>query len=422
MDRLRLRARLRRPAAARRPRRRPARPPAGAIAALAVFAVASALGGLVDDGTLLVATRFIKGMAAAFTAPAGLSIITTTFAEGPARNKALTIYTASGASGFSLGLVLGGLLTEIGWRWTFLLPVPVALALLIARPARDPRRPAAARRTPRASTSPARSPSPPRCCCSSAPSSRRPRRAGARSRRSSASRSPRRCSPPSSRSSTAPRTRCVRLGILRSGRLVRANLAGMALFGAYFGFQFVGTLYLQGLLGWSPVETALAFLPAGLLVAVGATRMGPVIDRVGTEKLIAAGLAASWSATCCSCASAPDPSYAATMLPTILLLGIGFALIFPAVNIQATSGIADHEQGLASGLVNTSFQVGGALGLAIITAVVSAQAGEATDAATLLDAYRPAVAVSAGIALLGLLAVLPGLIPARRAREATASA
>src|SRR6266498_1657373 len=102
------------------------------IAALAVFTVASALGGLVSDGTLLVATRFLKGAAAAFTAPAGLSIITTRFAEGPARNRALSIYTATGASGFSLGLVFGGLLTEIGWRWVFFLPVPVALVTLIA--------------------------------------------------------------------------------------------------------------------------------------------------------------------------------------------------------------------------------------------------------------------------------------------------
>src|SRR5215213_2228779 len=104
------------------------------LAGLAVFTVASAVGGLVDDGTLLVATRFLKGAAAAFTAPAGLSIITTRFAEGPERNRALSIYTATGASGFSLGLVFGGLMTELGWRWTFLLPVPVAVALLIAAP------------------------------------------------------------------------------------------------------------------------------------------------------------------------------------------------------------------------------------------------------------------------------------------------
>src|SRR3954454_17226962 len=109
------------------------------IGALAGFTVASAVGGLVDDGTLLVATRFLKGAAAAFTAPAGLSIITTRFAEGPERNRALSIYTATGASGFSLGLVLGGLLTELGWRWTFLLPVPIALALLVAAPRLLPR-------------------------------------------------------------------------------------------------------------------------------------------------------------------------------------------------------------------------------------------------------------------------------------------
>src|SRR3954469_860192 len=109
------------------------------LAGLAVFTAASAVGGIVDDGTLLVVTRFLKGAAAAFTAPAGLSIITTRFAEGPERNRALSIYTATGASGFSMGLVLGGVLTELGWRWTFLLPVPIALALLAAAPRFLPR-------------------------------------------------------------------------------------------------------------------------------------------------------------------------------------------------------------------------------------------------------------------------------------------
>src|SRR3954451_3019362 len=109
------------------------------LIALGVFTAASALGGLVDDGTLLIAARFLKGAAAAFTAPAGLSIITTRFAEGPARNRALSIYTATGASGFSLGLVFGGALTALGWRWTFLLPVPIALALLAAAPRALPR-------------------------------------------------------------------------------------------------------------------------------------------------------------------------------------------------------------------------------------------------------------------------------------------
>src|SRR4051794_5338142 len=104
------------------------------IVALAVFTLASLVGGLVSDGTLLIAGRFLKGLAAAFTVPAALSLITTTFTEGPARNKAMGIFNAFCASGFSFGLVFGGLLTEIGWRWTFLLPVPVAALLLFAIP------------------------------------------------------------------------------------------------------------------------------------------------------------------------------------------------------------------------------------------------------------------------------------------------
>ena len=102
------------------------------LVSLAVFLVASGLGGLASGATLLIATRFIKGVSAAFTAPAGLSIITTSFPEGAARNKALSIYTATGATGFSLGLVFGGLLTEIGWRWVFFLPVVVAAVALAA--------------------------------------------------------------------------------------------------------------------------------------------------------------------------------------------------------------------------------------------------------------------------------------------------
>src|SRR5690349_7877887 len=102
------------------------------LVALGVFALASLAGGLVSSAALLIATRFIKGLAAAFTAPTGLSIITTSFAEGPARNRALSIYTVFGAGGYSSGLLFGGLMTGVGWRWTFLLPVPIALVALAA--------------------------------------------------------------------------------------------------------------------------------------------------------------------------------------------------------------------------------------------------------------------------------------------------
>ncbi|MFD0742613.1 MFS transporter [Phytohabitans flavus] len=150
---------------------------------IAIFAVASLLGGLVNDPALLVGTRFVKGVAAAFTAPAGLSIITTTFHEGPARNRALSFFTACGASGFSMGLIFGGLMTEVGWRWTFLLPVPIALAVLVAGIRLIPSD-VQENIQKRGMTSPARRRSPARCSCSCTPSWKRRRPAGSRPARS----------------------------------------------------------------------------------------------------------------------------------------------------------------------------------------------------------------------------------------------
>jgi MFS family permease len=390
------------------------------LVALAVFAVASLLGGLVNDGTLLVATRFLKGVAAAFTAPAGLSIITTRFAEGPERNRALSIYTATGASGFSFGLVFGGLLTEIGWRWTFLLPVPVALGLLAAAPRllpRDTARPASRRSfdLPGAATLTAGMlllvhtivEAPDRGWGSATTVGAFVLAAALLAAFAMIER----------------RTRAplVRLGILRSGSLLRANAGAAALFGAYIGFQFVTTLYLQTMNGWSAVETALAFLPAGLLVAVGSTRIGPLVDRYGTAPVIAGAAFSSALGYALVLRLDVVPDYAAVLLPTMLLIGIGFMLGFPTLNMQATNGIADHEQGLASGLVQTSFQVGGAIGLALVSAVVTARAGTSTDPDVLLDAYRWALVVAAGIAVLGLTVALGGSIRERRAALAAAT-
>jgi MFS family permease len=367
------------------------------LAGLGVFVVASAIGGLVNDGTLLVITRIIKGMSAAFTAPAGLSIITTTFSEGPNRNRALSIYTATGASGFSLGLVLGGLLTELGWRWTFLLPVPFALAILAVAPRVIPRdRPSVEGR-------------------------RRYDIAGAVTVTAAMLLLVRTVveAPDKGwgsaitvasfgvvaallalfvtieRRSRAP---LVRLGILRSGPLLRANLGAMILAGSYFGFQFVATLYLQSMNGWSAIETALAFLPAGLLVAFGAPRLGPLVDRFGTARLIAAGVVSLLAGYVLFLRLGDSPSYVGLMLPTMLLLGGGFALMFPSLNIQATAGVADHEQGLASGLLNTSFQVGGAVGLAAVSAVVSASGTVPT-----LDGFQSAIVVPITLAVIGLV-------------------
>ena len=391
------------------------------LIALGVFTVASALGGLVDNGTLLVVTRFLKGAAAAFTAPAGLSIITTTFAEGPERNRALSIYTATGASGFSLGLVLGGVLTELGWRWTFLLPVPIALALLAIGPRVIPhdRGAALSRRrfdVPGAVTlttgmlllvrtiveAPDQGWAAAQTVGAFALSAVLLSLFVAIERRS-----------------PAP---LVRLGILRSSSLVRANLGMMTMFGAYVGFQFVMTLYLQTLNGWSAIQTALAFLPAGLLVALLSTRIGPIVDRIGTSRLVALGALSFATGYTAIALRGIDiaPSYILELLPTMLLLGLGFALSFPTLNIAGTSGVGDHEQGLASGLVQTSFQVGGAIGLAVVSAIITGHAGSSTDTGVILDAYRTALIVVTGVAIAGLAIALSGLGLRREVAVATA--
>jgi MFS family permease len=379
------------------------------IAGMAVFTVASLLGGLVSDPNLLIATRFLKGAAAAFTAPAGLSYITTTFAEGPVRNKALSVYTAFGASGFSSGLILGGLLTEAGWRWTFFLPVPFAALILAAAPrllAKD---------------APSEGPRPGFDIAGAVTLT-----AGMLLLVRTVVRAP----DVGWTSATTivsfvlaagllsafvaieqrKEQPLVRLGILRAGHIVRANIGAMAMAGSYFGFQFIATLYLQTVLGWSALETALAFLPAGLLVAFGSSRVGPLVNRYGTAPLIATAFIAFAAGYALFLRADLDPTYITMILPTMLLLGLGFALGFPSFNMQGTAGVADHEQGLASGLIQTSFQVGGAITLAVVSAVI----GDGQTGSAFMHDAHTAVGVVTGVAALGLISALSGLVVRRR--------
>jgi EmrB/QacA subfamily drug resistance transporter len=373
------------------------------LISLGVFLVASGLGALVNDGTLLIATRFIKGVSAAFTAPAGLSIITTTYPEGAARNRALAIYTATGATGFSLGLVLSGVLTEIGWRWVFVFPVPIALITLIAAirlVPRDKAPPLAARRfdafgavsltaamlllvftvveAPEAGWTSART------LASLAAVAAILAAFVAQE--------------------TRTRQPLVRLGLLRSGSLVRANLGAMSLIGGWFGFQFIATLYMQQLRGWSALETGLAIFPGGFIVAVLAPQMVRLVMRFGTTRLIVAGLVSTVLAYALFLPIGLDSGYATAMLPTFVFGGLGFALAYGPLTIAATNGVAPEEQGLAGGLVNTSFQFGGALVLAAVTAVNEANVGSDGSAQALLDGFQAAVVVSVIAAILGVAA------------------
>jgi MFS family permease len=378
------------------------------LISLGVFVVASVLGGFAHDGTLLIATRFIKGMSAAFTAPAGLSIITTTFAEGRARNKALSVYTATGATGFSLGLVIGGLLTEAGWRWVFFLPAPVALIALIAglRLVPDSGRPDRVGRTFDVAGAVTITAAMLLLVFTlvEAPT------AGWASARTLASFAGAAILLAGfvAREQTTD-TPLVRLGILRSGSLVRANLGAMALFGSWVGFQFIATLYMQQLRGWSALDTGLAIFPAGVLVAVISTRLAPLVMRFGVTRLILTGLTSIVAAYLLFLPIGLHSGYALGMLPTFLLAGLGFALAFGPLNIAATAGVAPGEQGLAGGLLNTSFQFGGALVLAVVAGIVSADTGPGHTPQALLDGFHPALFVPVIVAVLGLATMATGL-------------
>ncbi|MFJ3956233.1 MFS transporter [Arthrobacter sp. NPDC090010] len=379
------------------------------LVALTVFGLASLLGGLVSDPTLLIATRFIKGLAAAFTAPAGFSIITTNFSEGPARNKAISIYATFGASGYSLGLVVGGFMTELSWRWTFLVSVPVAAVVLLM----------ALRFIPRD----------------------RPAAEGGHDVWGALTLAVGMLglvftvvqAPDSGWASpftiggfvlsavilalfglveTRTKHPLIRFGILKEGWVARANLAAVALFGSYLSFQFIVTLYLQSVLGWAPLAMALALLPAGLLVVSSAPFADKLIDRFGATRLIVIGLTALAAGYIWFLRIGPEVNYVVDVLPSVLLLGVGFALGFPAINVQATAGIHDDEQGLAAGLIQSSTQVGAALVLAVTTALVTSgsHGGSPThDAAAMLAQFKPGLVLSMVVAVVGLaIAVVPG--------------
>lgn len=366
------------------------------VAGLAVFALVSVFGAFADDAFLLIVSRFVKGMAAGFTGPAAMSLLATTFAEGPQRNRAFGIFNLFEASGYSSGLLIGGLLAALDWRYIFVLPIPIAVLLLLA----------ALRFLP---------PDPPRTgrmrldiggaaalvagmllLVFTLVSAEEAGWAALRTIGGFAL---------SAlllagflaieRSAKQP---LVRLGIFRNRRLVAANASAAFLYGGAMGFQFLIALYLQNLQGWKPWQMALVLLPAGLMVVLIGPRIGALIERFGVTRVLLAGLAAFIPCYLLMLRIGPEPDLWIVLLPASVLWGVGFALSISALMVAGTSGVADHEQGLAAGLLNSSLQVGGACGLAVVTAAIAP--------GTQLAMLYPGVGVILAFAVLTLLAQL----------------
>jgi predicted MFS family arabinose efflux permease len=357
---------------------------------LVVFLLFSGLGGFASEGWVLILARFMTGIAAAFMTPAGLSIITTTYPEGPQRNKALLVYAGTAAGGFSLGMVTGGLLTAIDWRWVFFAPVIVSALILAGAVALIPRDTPTARQRGGFDIGGAltltgamlllvatvvRAPDVPMIQTLASAT------AGLVLLSAFVLIEQRVAAP------------LIRLGLLRNPALVRANLGAILLVGSFVGFQFIAVLYLQELRGWSELETGLALMVIGIDAVLAPTLTPWLVNRLGNGRVAFGGFVL---AALAYAAFLPMGATFAAMLPAFLLLGLAFSLAYGPLTIAATERVAEDEQGLASGVLTTSFQFGSALGLAVVAAVLAA--GELTA-----DRFRTGLTVPLAAAVLGIV-------------------
>ena len=381
------------------------------VTGTAVFAVASLVGGVLSDGTLLVVSRVVKGVAAAFIAPAALSIITTTFPEGPARNKAMAVFSMTGASGYSAGLVFSGVLTEASWRLTFFVPVPVALMVLLLSPRVIPADPPRGQQrtgfdAPGAVTVTgglllfvyALTQAP---------------EVGWTSVGTLVSLAASvlllvafvlielwRTNP------------LVPLSIFRLRVLSSANLIGLVWACATIGWQFVAVLYLQQVLGYGALAAGLSILPMGLSILIVVNFAPWLIARIGLHRLAVLGMLVQGTGILLFMRVGTDSSYLSLLLPALIVHGIGNGLSFPAFNIAGVSGVNNERQGLASALITASVQLGGGLGVAVMAAVLTGGGGD--GGAVSLAGYHHAFLAAGIFSIVGALIAVVGL----RARAA----
>ena len=378
------------------------------VLGLTLFGAASLLGGLAGGPAQLIAARVLQGLGAAVVFPATLSLVGTLFAEGRERNRAMTVWASAGAVGLSLGALLGGLLTEaVGWQGVFFVNVPlVALAVAGAFPLLPPDG---------------------------------PRERG------------RPLDLPGALAATAGATLLV-LAVAQAPEVgwgapavVAAGALAVALLAAFvaieargasplmplrllrvrglpaalsvifaFGltlqaFPYFLTLYFQQVLGFSALEGGAAFLGPTLAITSGNLLADRLVARVGTRATLIAGMAVGiGGGLLLSAQMTPDATYLA-VLAGIVLTGLGMGLIFPAMFIAATAGVAPHEQGVASGMASTALQVGAGVGLALLVGIATdgldGLHGEPLRAAT-ADNLATTVRVLAVGALLGIAAAL----------------
>jgi MFS family permease len=369
------------------------------LIAMAVFLVFSGLGGLATESWVLVLARFVTGVAAGFLAPAGFSIVTTTFSEGPLRSRALAIYGAAGAGGYVLGTVFGGLLTTVGWRLVFFAPMAVIAVLLVAavlliRP--DPPRPAVGRGFDVGGALTITGGMVAAVYALVSFGEDRDLLAGVIALLVAAiliiafvqieHRVP------------AP---LIRLDLLRTGALPLSAVAGLLFMAGFFGFQFAIALYLQDFRGWTPLENGMTFAIMGADVILAPLFAPRLVQRFGNAAVMTAGLLSGALSFGLLLRLQADWSYW-DLLPSLLLVAVAFALVYGPLTSAATDGLAEAEHGTAGGVVFTAFQFGGALGLAVVT-ILLVGGHQTADLVDYRRALLAPVVFAALAAIVGLL-------------------
>ncbi|MFI0722861.1 MFS transporter [Streptomyces sp. NPDC021224] len=381
--------------------------------ALLAFAAASLVAGVTGSFALLVACRVVKGFCAALTAPTGLAIIMNTFPEGPHRSRAISVYTVFGAGGFTGGLLLSGLLTDISWRWTLATPAPAALLLFLLGLRMIPRSAPAVGPRRRYDVAGALSATGALVCLDLAIASSPAHGWFSAQVGAAAAGFAVLCALFVAVERTA-KDPLVRLPLRTGGTMARSALGAGALNGSYLGLLVVVTFQFQTTRGWSPLQTALAILPASVPLALVALHSGRMIARFGTRRLIAYGALPPLAGYLLYLRLPAHPDYVTAVLPTMILVGLGFVLSFAALNTQATSGLAPAERGAAAALYQSAVQIAAVVAPALAAALFQNGLGGTGN-----GGLRPAVWLVVAIGAIGPVAALTTYLLPRPPRRAT---
>lgn len=383
------------------------------IAGVIVFTIASLINGIATSSGVLIGGRALQGLGAALVSPAALSIVTTTFAEGRERTKALGIWSAIAAGGGAFGLIIGGLLTEtLSWRWVFFvnLPIGIAAALLSLRfipNTRSEKRPETADVAGAVTVTGGllllvyaivkaqsygwgdvksfglfaaaiallasfivielRSASP-----------------------------------------------LIRLGIFRMRSLTASNLSMLLVASGMFSMFYFASIYVQEILGYGPLKAGFAFLPFTFGIVIGAGAAQALISRVGIRAVTAAGLTIATIGLALFTQVSVTGTYWSEIFPGVAVMSIGMGLTFVPLTLLATTNVSNADAGLASGIFNTSQQIGGALGLAVLSTLAASRtshlaAAGVGGAEALTRGFHVAFAVGAAFLAAGLVVLLVGI-------------